>query len=655
MSLQSASSLHISLRFNKSRHVAPWLVAAGAAAGPAPAPAAPDPASDEVLVTATRAHDGIETRLLGSSYTILTALDLETRQVRVLADVLRDVPGISVNRAGAVGGQTQVRLRGGESNHTLVLIDGIEAGDPFNGEFPFESLLADDLARVEVLRGQQSALYGSDAIGGVIHYLTPTGAQAPGLRARVEGGSFGTLDGAVHWGGVAGNLDYSLSGSYFGTDGVATALNGSRDVGDWTQTYGTKLTWSPLENLRVRVAGRYVQARAQSNDQDFNFPPGPSYGQLVDTDSYYTQQNAYGLVRTELELLDGRWSQALSVQGVDGTHRDYSYAFGGSFFTAGSRSKFSYESTLRFGGERVRQAVTFALDRKHERYLNVPIFAPGPQNERRKLDNTGVVAEYELQYAERLGFGAALRHDDNSRFDDATTYRVQTSYRVTNALRLRAAAGTGVKNPTNFELFGFDPTSFLGNPGLTPEKSTGWEVGADLALPEQRATVALTHFDSRFTDEIYTAFLPGFVSSPGNRSTVSTQTGVELSVAAHLAAAWQIDASWTWLDAKENALEEIRRPKQSGSLNLAWRGVADALGLALTVRHNGATQDTHFGTNARVALDAYTVVNLGGDWKLSERLGLFARIDNLLDEDYQEIFSYRSVGRGAYAGVKLQF
>ena len=132
--------------------------------------------ADELIVTASRSGVAVPQHLLGSSVTVLDASTLAERQTREVADILRDVPGLAVNVSP---GLTQIRMRGAEANHTLVLVDGIEVSDPFYGEFDFSTLIADDGARIEVLRGQQSALYGSDAIGGVIHYISGSGQDAP--------------------------------------------------------------------------------------------------------------------------------------------------------------------------------------------------------------------------------------------------------------------------------------------------------------------------------------------------------------------------------------------------------------------------------------------------------------------------------------------
>ncbi len=228
---------------------------------------------DDLIVTGTRDIDGVEADKIGSSVTVVTAEQFHERQVRIVSDVLRDVPGVAVSRTGAVGDQTQVRVRGTEGNHVLTLIDGIKASDPFLGEFDYGTLLADEVARVEVLRGQQSAIYGSDAIGGVINYITPTGRQYSGVRLRAEGGSMGTYDGSARVAGYENGLDYVFSGGYQTTDGYVVAPGGSRKIGSDLGSLAAKLAYEATPNLRLRAVARYTNTKADTNGQDFS-PPG---------------------------------------------------------------------------------------------------------------------------------------------------------------------------------------------------------------------------------------------------------------------------------------------------------------------------------------------------------------------------------------------
>lgn len=618
------------------------------------APAFADEPPDEIVVTATRGVDGADRATLGASVTTLSAVDLETRQTRVVADVLRDVPGVAVSRAGGVGGFTQIRMRGAESNHTLVLIDGMEVSDPYVGEFDFATLIADDVARIEVLRGQQSALYGSDAIGGVVHYITASGAQAAGLRGRIEAGSFGSWDGAVRVADVAGPVDFALSAGYQTTDGAPTARGGTRDVGASNGVLSGRATVAFSDAVRLRLVGRYTDTNADANIQDFDFPPRPTFGLVIDSNNRDENRATYGLAALETDALDGRWSHALTVQGADASRDSFDgiERNGGS---EGKRLKASYVTSLRFDGAGAAHTLTLAVDGERERFRNTSPGVTAAQGLERRIENVGVVAEYAARIGDRAGFGAALRRDDNDRFDDATTWRLQGSLRAADALRLHAAGGSGMKNPGIFELFGFNPGSFIGNPALKPERSEGWEAGAEVTLGPIVADV--TYFDNTLTGEIATLFVgPSFTATPVNLATESTQRGIETAVRA-VVGRWRIDAAYTWLDAEQDGAEEVRRPPHTASLNLAWRAPDDGAGAFLTVRYNGETQDNAFTLTGPplVTLPAFTLVSVGGDVRIGRGIDLYARVENALDEDYEEVFSYRAPGRAAFVGLRAEF
>jgi vitamin B12 transporter len=610
--------------------------------------------SDEIIVTATRDSAGAERATLGASLTVIEPEELQTRQTRQISDVLRDVPGIAVSRSGGVGNLTQIRMRGSESNHTLVLIDGMEVSDPYTGEFDFATLIADDVARIEVLRGQQSALYGSDAIGGVVHYITASGAEASGVRGRAEYGSNNAFDGSVRVADVAGPLDYALSAGYQSTDGEPTARNGVRDVGARNAALSGRATLALAENVKLRLVGRYTDTEADVNNQDFNFPPGPTYGLVVDSNAHDEVNALYGLA--SLEASFGAWSHALSAQGVDSERESFDAgALAGA--SEGGRVKASYVLSYDFDAGGAAHTLTGAVDGERERFRNAgPVFSP-EQGLEREIDNVGVLAQWDARVGDRYGFGASIRHDDNDRFDDAVTWRVQGSARVAAGTRLHAASGSGIKNPGIFELFGFDPGNFIGNPELKPEESEGWEIGVEQTFSAGAFVLDATYFDNTLQDEIATNFVgPFFTATPVNLTTESTQKGVEVSARAVLGQ-WRVQGAYTWLDAEQNGVEEARRPEQVASLNVSWRSSADRYGAFLTARHNGEMLDNNFTLSGppRVTLPAFTLLNFGGDVRLTERLDLYARVENALDEDYEEVFTYRAPGRAAFIGVRAGF
>jgi vitamin B12 transporter len=606
----------------------------------------------EVLISATVASRDVLGDLRGVSSTKLESDQLERQQIRIVSDILREVPGVAVSRSGSQGGLTQVRIRGGESNHTLMLIDGMEVGDPFSGEFDFSTLIADDVARIEVLRGQQSALYGSDAIGGVIHYITPSGRDAPGLRARAEGGGFGTYAGAARLGGFTQMLDYVVSGSYYRSDGNVVARDGSQEIGSESRAASAKLILNPTDGLSFTAVGRYSALDADAPTQSFF---GPDFGFVVDGNDTSATDSLHGLLKGELELLDGNWTHAATLQGVQVKTTS---ANGGvaNFKTDGARRKLSYASTYFYSTDATDQSITLALDNERESFRNVPIGTPGPTNNRRSLTTTGFVAEYSLNLNDSFGLGAAYRHDWNSGFRDADTYRLSGSYQFDSGLRFHAAAGTGFKAPTNFELFGFDPGCFIGNPDLQPELSKGWEVGLQHDFTNG-ITFGAVYFKNLFENEIFTDFAaPSFVASPDNRVLDSKQQGVEIFVSIDLDNGIRFDGSYTYLDANEGGVEEIRRAPQIASGTLSWRSMDEKFGAFASVRYNGEQTDTQFlpdfPFSAAVTLPSFTLVNIGADWSLNDHIQIFGRAENLFDQRYEEVFSYRSPGRAVFFGIR---
>ena len=618
-----------------------------------------DAEGNDVVVTASRSGEGVEVRNLPASITLLGADDLSERQTRIVSDVLRDVPGLAVSRTGAVGGLTQVRVRGSEGNHVLVLIDGIKASDPYNGEYDFGTLIADEAAKVEVLRGQQSSLYGSDAIGGVIQYITLTGREAPGFSVRAEGGSFGTFSGGARAAGFDGTLDYAVSGSIYRTDGTPTARGGERDVGSTGIGATAKVTWVPSDIFKITGVGRYSYTDALTNNSESD-PASPLFGYTVDSPGVRFRNEAfYGLARAELTLADGRWSNALTGQIAD-TTRDGFNAAGFDYGDKGRRYKGTFETSFRFGSDRVVNRLTGAVDFEREEFQNTSPANAFTFTGRRSTDNWGFVGQYELTVDDALSAGASIRRDENNRFDDVTTWRAQAGYRLPFGVRVRGAYGTGVKNPGYFELFGYSDGRYIGNPNLRPEKSRGWEAGADYDLPGGRASIGVTYFDSTLEDEIYTTYpAPTFVATPSNRTTESKQHGIEAFVSARPIPQIKFDLAYTWLDAEENGVTEVRRPRHTGSINTTVFSTDERLSGTLTVRYNGRNTDVVYTDPSyipvRVSMQEFVLVNFNAEFRLSDRLTVFGRVENLLNEDYEEIFSFATPGRAAYGGVRARF
>ena len=611
---------------------------------------------EEIVVTASRTSQPLKS--VGSAVDVFTANDISLRPRFSVSDLLRELPGISVNRAGQLGAQTQVRLRGAEANHTLVLINGIEVGDPITGsEFDFGNLLTDDVKRIEVLRGPQSALYGSQAIGGVINIITNQGEGPPIYQVEAKGGSFGTYN--ISASGSGGGQDYGLSGSavYLSSAGISQARSGlEKDRhNNLTLNVGGHLDLSEI--LRISTAVRYVDTFLESDSQDFVFG-SLTEGLVIDSDDSRSSKALYGRVTGRAVLFDGIWEHIAAAAITDVTNNNYS---GGSF-SFGSYSQkidLSYQTTLSVapGNGMLGHTLTGYIQFKDETFKNKSGF-DGPQNQRKSTKDIGYVAEYRMDIADQVFLSGALRYDDNDRFKDESTYRASAAWNIHNTgLKLRVSYGSGVSKPGFFELFGYDPTFFIGNPNLNPEKSAGWDLGGDFVFDKNRASLSLTYFSAKLTDEIFTDFSI-FPFTTRNQLGKSKREGLELSGRYAPTNALNFAASYTYTSATDYmGLQEVRRPQHIASLSGFYSFLGGRSDVGLSLDYNGKSQDVVFTPtipSGMATLDDYLLVTATASYDVTNQIQIFGRIENLLDEQYQEIFSYNTMGIGVYMGLRVR-
>ncbi|MDJ0979923.1 MAG: TonB-dependent receptor [Erythrobacter sp.] len=363
----------------------------------------------------------------------------------------------------------------------------------------------------------------------------------------------------------------------------------------------------------------------------------------------FENETVSALVGARLDLLNSAWTHDLSAQITD-ANRQTDAPTGFPSSTESDRFEASFVTVYDSGG--TDHSLTFAADYELEGFNNVLTF-----DDRNEAENIGFVGQY--RYAgDDFDVSASLRHDINDLFEDATTFRVGAGFRVTDTTRLRASLGTGVKNPTLSALFGFFDGVFVGDPDLQPEKSTGWEVGLDQTLAARRLTVSLTYFNAELEYEIFSVFDPvTFVSSPDNRTTKSAQQGVELAGSADLGSGFTFNGAYSFLEAEENGAEGIRRPNHLASAVLDWTAKDKKASANLAVRYNGEALDDNFATFPATVetLEAYTLVNFNVRVKLIDGIYLFGRIENLLDEQYEQVFSFVSPGVNGLVGFEARF
>ena len=617
--------------------------------GPAFAQSGPPIELEPIVVSATRTALPLDQ--VGSALTVITRDEMEQRQIRFVADALRTVPGLSVTRAGGIGSQTLVRIRGADEDQTLVLIDGVEVNDPSSvSGFDFANLLTDDVERIEVLRGPQSVLYGSDAVGGVINVITRKGGGPFRASAGVEGGSFGTVRGSAGLaGGLAdGRIRYSLNAARLHTDGISVANerrgNSEKDGYD-NLTLSASLGASLLDNLDVDVVGRFTDAEREGD----GFAGGVG---AIDAEEDNDTVQKFGRVQARLALLDGRWQHRVGLSGADSSIDYLTDGLKTSSFD-GTKTKLDYQTDLSLSTEALLPAdhtISVGVERERETAASKSAFSDFD----RSITTSSVYSLYQLALFEDLFLTAGGRFDDNDRFEDATTYRLTAAYQVEETgSKLRGSYGTAVKNPTLYDLYGYDAT-FHPNPDLEPEKARGWDIGIDQALLGDRVLLGATYFDQRL-DNFISLTGQTVVNLPGE----SRIRGVELTAAVALSEGLDLTASYSLTDGEDPDGNELtRNPRHQAAADLSYRFFEDRATVNLGVIRVGARDDVAFDAAwnpSIVRLDPYTLVNLAASFEVTGGFEVFGRIENLFDEEYEELFTYGTPGRAGFIGLRARF
>ncbi len=600
----------------------------------------------------------------GKSVSVVTGVDLKQQQIRHAGDALRSLPGVSVSRAGGSQSITSVRIRGGESNHTLVVIDGIEV-NAADASFDFSNLTADDIEQIEVLRGPQSALYSSGALGGVVNIRTKSGIGPLTVRARGEIGTQNSQNAAVQIGGgndkVHGN--FSLSG--YTTDGYNLALAGDEEDGARFSTVSLSGGVLVMPGVKIEASARRSVNDGERDDFDsFNIRPDGFEG-LADTASTFEQVLSLGRIAATIDPFDGRWVQEIAAAGTQtDLYDDGRGAFPGTGRFITERFNTSYRSTLAIdtpGQSQITHYLTGLIDHQTESFDQDSRFSFGSTLVDVEQGRTGVAGELRGEYFRSLFLSATARHDDNDSFEDYTTWQATGSLRLPGSIfRLHSATGTGVKYPSLLELYGeFGPNSFIGNPNLKPEESFGWDAGIETTLFGGAAVVDVTYFSQSLENEIFSVFLPlGYTAE--NQLGDSKREGVEVAARFKLGAGLDVGAAYTYLDATDgDGIEEIRRPPHSGRLDVNYRFLDDKANLNLVAAYTGDTFDANFNYNSfsteRLALDSFWLVTLAGSYQLSPGVEIYGRVENLLDQEYTEIIGIDSAPAAAYVGMRFTY
>jgi vitamin B12 transporter len=640
-------------------------VASAPVQSPGPAPAATGEGPDAAQAAGQGAASessiaGVPDYTVGNAVTVVTGEELRAQQVRHAGEALRSLPGVSVSRSGGFGNLTQVRIRGAEGNHTLVLIDGIEANNTADGEFDFSNLSADDIERIEVIRGPMSGLYGSNAVGGVINIITRRGQGSLSMTVRAEAGSLGTRDVAARVAAGSDKAHIAVSYHTRDTDGFNIAPVGDERDGSRIGTFAARGGATLLPGLSLDFTVRHTE---KVSDRDGFGGPAGTLATAIDDASTLHHRVLLAGSNLRWEMLGGRLVHELRANRNTTVTADTDRSAFSSFSRNISETdKLAYLASYRLDAPAIAVTSSFTgrVEKEAERFTPEGSFADGLERQRGRMAYTG---EWRGGFADRLFLTAGIRRDDNDNFQDFTTWRAAASL-VLSELHLRphASVGTAVKLPTMFEQFGTSPF-FVPNPALTPEESFGWDAGVELNVFKGLAILDVTYFRANLTDKI-NGTAPG--PRPGTFTSVnlpgeSTREGVEVAARVKLTRDLTLGGAYTYVDARTPTGErEFRRPPHAGRADLAYvfsggRGTA-----TLGAVYNGSQDDIAFQMpfffpTQRVTLDHYWLVNATVSYKLHPGVEVFGRVENALDQHYQEVFGFESGPLAAYAGLKLTF
>jgi len=597
-----------------------------------------------VVVTATRTPT--EKLKVADSVTVITAQDIALKQEQTLPDVLADAPGLNIVQTGGPGGSTSVFMRGTNSNHVKVLVDGIDVSDPSssNDAFDFGQFLTPDIERVEVLRGPQSGLYGSDAIGGVINIITKSGEGPPHVTADLEGGSFDTFNQNASVSGATGPFHYVATIEHFDAgatpvtplDLLAPGEKRNDDAYD-NITASTKLGFDVTNDFDLGFVARYTGSHVHlTGDDDFTFGfPDPVQSENTD-EQFYTRASGH------LSLFDGRFDQTLGVAYTDLRSTEFTPNFGTSLFY-GDRLAVDWQGNVKITDT---ETLVIGAEDQHDA-ITQPLSASN--------DIESGYVELQSTLFKDFNDTISVRYDANSRFGGEATYRIAPTYFIeATGTKLEASFGTGFKAPSLSEMFqNFPSFGFFGNPDLKPEESIGYDAGFEQYLLEQRVQFGATYYYNHITDLIddnatFTSFTNiGKAHTDGVESFALVQPMPTLSL--------RLD--YTYTVAQDDILHEelLRRPRNKWNVDARWQATPKLSLDANLLSVSSWVDGNRDFSIPRLTAPGYATVNVAANYELTDQLTLYGRVSNLFDEHYEDPFGFLRPSIGFFGGVKAHF
>ncbi|WP_137899472.1 TonB-dependent receptor [Sphingomonas sp. 2SG] len=608
-------------------------------------------AGSDILVTANREARPAST--VGQAVTVLDTATITQRQAVVVADLLRQTPGVSVTRNGGVGTATSVNIRGAESDQTVALIDGIKLNDPSSpgGGFDFGGLLIGNIARIEVLRGAQSVLWGSQAIGGVVNLITRQPTEQVAVNARVEGGWHETGQGFANVSGKMGPVSASLGGGYYTTEGISAYAPGTERDGYRNYAANGSLGIALAPTVSVDVRGFYSNGRTDID----GFPP-PTFA-FGDTREYGTSEQWTAYAGLNAALFDGRFRNRFGYAHTDTDRHNYdpdgtpTETFAGK----GRNDRIEYQGVADLSSA---VFATFGAEREVSRFTTASYGGPATRGRARIFSVYGQLAVTPVAGLTATG---GVRHDDHNIFGGATTVSASGVYSPNDgATAFRASYSEGFKAPTLYQL-----QSEYGNARLNPERSRGWDAGVAQKALDGAVEASATYFRRTSFDLINFVSCDTSVGICADRPfgtydnvARARAQGVEFALTLRPVEALTVSAAYTYLDAKNRSTSTAdagrdlaRRPDNSVSVNADYRW---PFGLTTGATVTAVGDSFNNASNSQ-RLDGYVVTDVRASFPIVDHVEVYGRIENAFDQRYQTILQYGQPGRGAFGGVRLTY
>ncbi len=638
--------------------------AAGAAGQSAPVPDAADSHFDSetgsILVMVTRI--ATPAAQLASAVTVLDKAAIDRAQDIGVTELLVRTPGVSMVRNGGYGTATSLRIRGAEAGHTVVVVDGVKLNDPSNadGSYNFANLLVGDAARIEVLRGPQSILWGSQAIGGVVNIVTPLPQQPLEASFDIEAGSRQTVSARAALGGRAGPVAWRIGGQSFSTNGIsaiAPAFGGKEDDGYSNRSVQGRMEVTLGQNVTADFRAYYSTGRTDFDDTSSDSP------------AYTLNREFVGYAGLNVDFLDGRFRNRIGY-GYTETDRD-NYdprrARPRTFDAYGRNERFEYQGSFAVSE---KMTALFGAEKEKSSFRSVSppasLATPVPAPARGEAEITSFYGQLNATVLSGLTLNGGVRHDDHARYGGRTLFAAGAAWMLPGDMILRASYGEGFKAPTLYQLF-----SDYGNAALEPEQAHGWEVGIEQQLFDHRLSFGASYFARSTTQQIVfnscapasmlaLCYQPGTaIRRSGYYANVAQAEAHGVEVVAALAfGGFRLDGNYSWTMAEDRSAGSAnygkwlaRRPRHTANGAISY-ALPSGVNLGAALRWSGKAFDN---ASNSIRLAPYTLIDLRAEYAVAPQLQLFARIENLFDEEYMTAYRYGTLGRSVYAGLRGRF